>query len=117
MKLLFLYIVTLFNLIFSTFVIAQERVSDSGVVEINESSRFPKNGVIPDEKTAKRVAEAILIPIYGQEAIEKQKPFGVVLVGDIWVVTGYISPDQLGGVFRIDISKRDGRVVQVMHGR
>ncbi|WP_081026139.1 YbbC/YhhH family protein [Ralstonia solanacearum] len=113
--LLILCSVTLFNLLFAPFVSAQEKPSENWVIKINGSSHLPENGVIPDEQTAKKVAEAILIPIYGQEAIEKQKPFRVVLLGDIWVITGYFPPDKLGGVFRIEIAKQDGRVIQVMH--
>ncbi|MBT1537079.1 hypothetical protein B7R78_0008045 [Ralstonia solanacearum] len=117
MKSLILCTVTLLGLFSATFTLAQEKISGNGATQMSGSSHIPENGVIPDEKTAKRVAEAILVPIYGQEAIEKQKPFRVVLVGNIWVITGYLPPDQLGGVFRIDIAKQDGRVIQVMHGR
>jgi hypothetical protein len=31
--------------------------------------------VIPDEKTAVAVAEAVLIPIYGEERVRKERPF------------------------------------------
>ncbi|WP_082320193.1 YbbC/YhhH family protein [Ralstonia solanacearum] len=109
--------VTLFNLLSATLVSAQEKLSENEIVQMNGSSHIPEKGVIPDEQTAKKVAEAILVPIYGQESIERQKPFRVVLLGNIWIVTGYLPPDQLGGVFRIEIAKQDGHVIQVMHGK
>ncbi|WP_162898937.1 YbbC/YhhH family protein [Ralstonia solanacearum] len=114
---LILCAVTLFNLLSATLVSAQEKLSENEIVRMNGSSHIPEKGVIPDEQTAKKVAEAILVSIYGQEAIERQKPFRVVLLCNIWIVTGYLPPDQLGGVFRIEIAKQDGHVIQVMHGK
>jgi hypothetical protein len=71
--------------------------------------------VIPNEEVAKNIAEVILIPIYGAIAIERQKPFSVALEDDVWTVTGYLSKNMLGGTFSILISKRDGRIVKIIH--
>ena len=65
-------------------------------------SYVPHKGFIPDEATAAAVAEAILIPIYGKNVIEKQKPFNVKLTKN---------------VFLIKIDKTDGRVLHVTHSR
>ena len=44
--------------------------------------------LVPNEETAIRIAEAIWIPIFGQELIERQKPFRAKLENDVWTVRG-----------------------------
>jgi hypothetical protein len=36
----------------------------------------PKDGFVPDAKTAVKIAEAVLIPVYGENKIESERPFG-----------------------------------------
>lgn len=80
----------------------------------------PKEGYVPDEATAKGIAEAVWIPVYGKELIEREKPFEAVLKEGVWTVTGTLPCPEgercLGGVAEIDISKDDGRVLRVIHG-
>jgi len=79
---------------------------------------IPPNGFVPDATTASRIAEAVWIPIYGQAQIETEKPFKVTLNGDVWTVTGKdLPPGTLGGVAEAEISKRDGRILRVIHGQ
>jgi hypothetical protein len=80
-------------------------------------SYMPENGFVPTEQVAAKVAEVILIPIYGEENIKNQKPFTVSLVDDVWVVKGSLPKDQLGGEFIIKLAKRDGRILQVSHSK
>ena len=81
-------------------------------------SYVPPNGFVPDAATAARIAEAVWIPIYGAEQIAKEKPFKATLRGDVWTVTGKdLPPDTPGGVAEAEISKRDGRIVRVIHGQ
>jgi hypothetical protein len=78
----------------------------------------PPNGFVPDAATAMRIAEAVWIPIYGEAHIAAQKPFKATLKGDVWTVTGKdLPPQTLGGVAEADISKRDGRILRVIHGQ
>jgi hypothetical protein len=78
----------------------------------------PPNGFVPDAVTAMRIAEAVWIPIYGEAHIAAQKPFKATLKGDVWTVTGKdLPPQTLGGVAEADISKRDGRILRVIHGQ
>jgi NTF2 fold immunity protein len=78
----------------------------------------PPNGFVPDATTASRIAEAVWLPIYGETKIAAEKPFKVVLNGDVWTVTGKdLAPGSFGGVALADISKRDGRVLRVTHGK
>lgn len=58
--------------------------------------------LIPDELTAKQIAEAIGLPIYG-EKIKEQRPYKAKLLNDIWIVEGLVplayreNPDFRGG--------------------
>lgn len=116
-KLLALCVAIFASPFFGNLALAQDKTFEKEASINDRPPRLLNNVVIPDEKTAKKVAEAILVPIYGRDAIETQKPFNVFLLGDIWVLTGYLPPDQLGGVFRINISKTNGCVIQVTHGK
>ena len=78
-------------------------------------SWVPKNGFVPDSQTAIRIAEAVWIPIYGEERITKEKPFKAILRGDTWLVTGTLPPRAVGGTAIAEISKLDGRIVRVIH--
>ena len=77
----------------------------------------PKNGFVPTRGTAVRIAEAVLIPIYGERNIQKQKPLNASLKGNVWRVTGTLPKNMLGGVALIEISKGDGRILRVTHGK
>lgn len=77
----------------------------------------PVAGFVPDKVTATRIAEAILIPIYGQETVASERPFVVQLTKGVWKVKGYIPPDSNGGVAEVWIDKQDGRILFVSHGK
>ena len=79
-------------------------------------SYLPKNGFVPDDRTAIAVAEAVLIGIYGEKQIEGERPFFAKLEREIWIVHGTIHAPN-GGVAEIRISKKDGRVLHVSHGK
>lgn len=80
-------------------------------------SFIPEQGFVSDETTAMTIAEAILVPIYGKDVIERQKPFVVSLSGNVWTITGSLPKDILGGVFFIQISRQDARVITLTHGK
>jgi NTF2 fold immunity protein len=76
----------------------------------------PKAGVVPNKETAAIIAEAILIPIYGDKQIQSEKPFKVTLQDNIWLIEG-ASPElpQPGGNFVVRLSKVNGKVLFVTH--
>ena len=77
----------------------------------------PKEGYVPDEKTAIRIAVAVWIPIYGEKQIEGEKPYHAKLDKGIWTVEGSLpSGNVRGGVAIAEIAKDDGRILQVSHG-
>ena len=82
-----------------------------------EHSVKPEAGFIPNQVTATRVAEAILIPIYGQEQIESERPFSAQLNENTWKVEGHLAPGVDGGVAEVWLDKRDGRILRVSHGK
>jgi hypothetical protein len=79
---------------------------------------------VPDAATAIRIAEAVLVPVYGKEQVESERPFTATLKNDVWTVGGtlYCSDGRggvttlcAGGVAVVKISKSDGRVLHMMH--
>jgi NTF2 fold immunity protein len=81
----------------------------------------PPAGFVPAGVVAVQIAEAVLIPIYGKEQIDSEKPFTANLRGDVWTVLGTLRcPDGNlcdGGVAVVRISKTDARILSVMHGK
>jgi len=82
-----------------------------------EHSYVPDEGFVPDQTTAAILAETILKPIYGEENIDRQKPFKVILRNNIWVITGTLPEGLMGGVAIIELSKKDAKVIRVSHGK
>ena len=84
-------------------------------------SVIPQNGFVPDKETAIKIAEAVWTPIYGSEKIDQEKPFVAELRNDIWTVSGTLNSGpgttRKGGVATIEISKKDGRIIRVSHGK
>ena len=79
----------------------------------NHQSKFD---YVPDAITAMKIAEAVWLPIYGQE-IYTQMPFKAKLIeGKIWQVEGTLK-DALGGVPVAQIRKSDGKIILVTHGK
>lgn len=84
----------------------------------------PKSGYVPDSKTAVKIAEAVLIPVYGEKQIESERPFVAHLKDDVWTVDGTLHcPDGkggtttvcLGGAAEVKIAKDDARILFMIH--
>lgn len=84
----------------------------------------PKEGYVPDSATAVKIAEAVLIPVYGKKQIESEEPFTAKLKDGVWTVYGTLRcPDGkggttticVGGVAEIRISKDDARILSMSH--
>lgn len=91
----------------------------SVISSVNDASHnfIPPSGYVPDEQTAIRIAIAVWEPIYGPMHIANKKPFHAQLLGDVWIVEGSLPKGVVGGVPIAEISKVDGRIVRVSHGR
>lgn len=86
------------------------------------SSPFPPNtthkprlGYVPDAVTAIKIAEAVWIPIYGEETLKDEKPFTARLVNGVWIVQGTLPKGWDGGTAYAEISKETGCVLNVTH--
>jgi len=76
---------------------------------------IPEEGFVKDEEMARKIAEIILVSIYGEELIEAKKPFYVKLINDeYWLVKGYLHA-QYGGVPYLCIRKSNGEIIKVIH--
>lgn len=75
----------------------------------------PKDGFIPDEATAIKVALAVLAPIYGEKIISSEHPFSATLAKDVWTVIGTVPKGHVGGAAEIRISKSSGKIIRVVH--
>ena len=76
----------------------------------------PPAGYVPDEATAVRIAEAVWLPIYG-ESVLKEKPFHAKLANGIWIVGGTLPEGYIGGTAEAEISKKDGCILRISHGK
>ncbi len=84
----------------------------------------PEQGYVPNSETAVQIAEAVLVPVYGRQKIESEKPFTAELKDGVWTVSGTLHcPDGkggvtthcVGGVAVVTISKADARILSMMH--
>ncbi len=87
---------------------------------------MPSGGFVPDEKTAIEVAEAVLKPVYGEEKIISERPFRAKLEKGIWTISGTLHCKDRngnatvgchGGVAIVRISRTDGRILSMIHGK
>jgi hypothetical protein len=85
----------------------------------------PPEGYVPDSKTAVKIAEAVLKPVYGEKQIESERPFNAILKNDTWTVTGTLhcngegkaSTGCDGGVAEVRISRSEARILYLWHGK
>jgi hypothetical protein len=83
----------------------------------NYRGPFPAAGIIPDAATAELVAQAIAIPIWGKKIVESELPLRAGLKGNAWTVLGdpHLHGGQLGGELIIQLDKRNGAVLKILH--
>src|SRR5262245_10960553 len=74
---------------------------------------LPKTGVVPDTETAKRIAEAVWLPLFGAEVIAEQAPIEAELKHNVWIVIG--SRESQAGLF-VFILQQDGRILSIGRG-
>jgi len=85
------------------------------------------DGYVPDEATAVKIAEAVLVPVYGEQQIGSERPFHARRDGDTWTVSGTLRcPDGKGGtttrfcdggVAEVRISATDAHILSMKHGK
>jgi len=84
----------------------------------------PKDGYVPNSVTAVRIAEAVLIPVYGEKQIASERPLTATLKDGIWTVRGSLHCSDgrgsttthcVGGVATVKLSKVDARILSMIH--
>ena len=84
-----------------------------------ESTFKPKDGYVPNAETAVKIAEAVLVPVYGEKKILSERPFKATLREDTWTVEGTLpcpaGKHCLGGTAVVMISKTSGEILRMMH--
>ena len=79
-------------------------------------AKLPISGVVPDEQTAVKVADAIFQPVFGATEVEKWRPYHAQLdKRGFWTVYGTLPRGMKGGTPMLKISRRNGRVLEVWH--
>ncbi len=78
---------------------------------------IPPKGFVPDAETAVTIARAVLIPIYGPAKIQAEEPLKAERHGDTWHVNGTLqcAPNCVGGTAHVEISARNGAILNVIH--
>lgn len=77
----------------------------------------PKEGFVPDSRTAIAVAVAVLIPIYGEEEVRGKYPYVATLRNGKWTVKGSLPPNLVGGVPEVQLLRSSGKIVKVSSGK
>lgn len=72
--------------------------------------------LVTQEETAIKIAEAILFERFSEKKIKEQKPYIVTVKNDsIWVLDGTFNKIGYGGTFHIEISSKNGEIIDVFH--
>lgn len=83
------------------------------------SSYKPKDGFVPNAETAAKIAEAVLIPVYGEKQILSERPFKATLQGNVWTVEGTLHCGEgkrcNGGTAVVKISKDTSQILHMIH--
>jgi hypothetical protein len=85
----------------------------------------PPKGFVPDAATAVKIAEAVLIPVYGEGTIKAERPFKATLQDGTWTVAGTLRCPDVNGTTSIcaggaavgRLSKTDARIISMIHGK
>ncbi len=78
--------------------------------------RVVNTGIIPDAKTASKIAYEYISVVYGKRIAEEEQPYNIQLINNqIWRISGSISQNKLGGVFSITIEKQTGKIWSICH--
>ncbi len=71
--------------------------------------------LVPGEDVAIGIAVAAWGPIYGEERIAEEGPYRATLSEGVWTVEGSLPDESDGGAAVARISKKDGRILRVIH--
>ena len=105
----------------SSFVLLASAFGQSGKAS---AGCVPAGGYVSNEVVAVKIAEAVLIPVYGEEQIASERPFRGTLKNDVWTVDGTLTCSDgkggtthvcVGGTAQVRLSEIDGRILSTVH--
>jgi len=82
-----------------------------GQMDLYSQGPLPEAGVVPDETTARRIAEAVWTKAYCNEPDDRAEANTAELKFDVWIVTGRHL--QNSAVLVAFIQKADGRILRI----
>lgn len=93
-----------------------QSVTDSDMIEYDRrlapshKTKFPTAGIVPDAETAKAIAMAVAVPIWGKGMVTSELPLRAGLKGNVWTVIGdpHLHGGQTGGELIIQIISEPG---------
>lgn len=86
---------------------------ENHIQETNETQKFDID-LVPDEKTAIKLAEAIWYARYKYEKKEINLPYIITLESEkVWYIKTSLPKNYMGQIFFIKINKYDGRILYV----
>ena len=75
-------------------------------------------GTVPTGDAAIEIARAVAVARYGEAVIQREEPLTAKLdERNNWIVTGTMPRGSVGGVVEVEIARRDGRVLRMVHGQ
>lgn len=82
----------------------------------------PGSPMVPDEPTAVRIGESVLMAAFGEVKIRSERPFRAVLSNEVWYVQGSLpslfrATGGRGGVAYAEVDMKDGRILRIQHGK
>jgi len=93
-------------------------VGCSGTGQEPEDGYVPDDGFVPSKEVAIKIAVAVWEPIYGPETIAMEKPYQATLADGVWSDQGSLPKGfTKGGTALAEISKKDGQILRVIHGK
>jgi hypothetical protein len=88
------------------------------LIKDTKNQIFMKDGIVKDAKTAADIAFIYLNKIYGEKKINNELPLIVYPINGFWFVEGTFNMGNAnGGVAEIIITKKDGKVIHITHGK
>jgi NTF2 fold immunity protein len=73
--------------------------------------------VVSNATVAEAIHSAVAGSVYGDEKIQKQRPFRAIRTGEFWVVFGSLPEKTLGGTAVTVIRASNGEILRVIHER
>lgn len=87
-------------------------------LNFEEENDLARKELVSSKAMALQLAEIYVANFYGEDTAASEKPYAIVDNGNEWLISGQHDAIQVvGGVFLIVISKKDGKVIALMHGR